>query len=341
MRPSDLTSSLISILPTGRPVYLTGAPGVGKSQVIQRCAADLGIDFFDFRPLLHDPSDLKFPIVDVAERTVHWVNTIFPKDPAWKGVIALEEVGLCPPLMQGALYQLALDRQIGDYRLPEGAWVVATSNRQEDRAGVGRVSTALTSRFVQLDLEVSLEDWLAWAAENGVRPELRAFLNYRPDLLHQFDPATNAKTFPCPRTWHFASDLLHVPPRLLHAVVSGCVGEAAAVELVGFLQVYRDLPDLDDVLKNPRTTTVPATKPAVLYALCGALAERSKALADLDNLAAFGMRLPEEFSALLLRDTFQANSSKAAGKVKGHAKLFTGEMSKYLAKHRSVLIDKN
>jgi len=341
MRPSDVTASLTSILPTGRPVYLMGAPGVGKSQVIQQCARNLGIDFLDFRPLLHDPSDLKFPIVDVPNRTVHWVNTIFPKDPEWKGIIALEEVGLCPPLMQGALYQLALDRQIGEYRLPEGAWIVATSNRQEDRAGVGRVSTALMSRFVQLDLEVSLEDWQAWAADQGLRPELRAFLNYRPDLLHQFDPSSNPKTFPCPRTWHFASDLLDVPQRLLHAVVSGCVGEAAAVELVGFLQVYRDLPDLDQVLNNPAGTTIPTTKPAVLYALCGALAEKSKALGNLDNLATFGLRMPDEFSALLLRDTFQGNSRRVNGKLKGDAKLYAGVMMKWLAKHRPALLDNN
>ncbi len=344
MRASDVKDMLTSVLmQTKRPFYLWGPPGVGKSDLFRQAAAALECEYMDFRPLLHDPSDLKFPIVEIDKLTVHWVNTIFPKDPAWRGIIVLEEMGLCPALMQGALYQLALDRQLGEYRLPDSARIVAVSNRREDRAGVGHISNALLNRFTHVDLEVNTDDWQAWAAEHDVSAEIRSFINFRPALLFTFDPAKTERAFATPRSWSFVNELLpHVPERLQHQVFSGTVGEGAAVELIAFLEVYRDLPDLDAILKNPLKVTIPVSKPAVMFALCGALADRSKGMDDLDALGQFFLRkeMPAEFSALTLRDTFLLNSKKVGGKPIAAPKLFAGSMSKWLARHRDVLLER-
>jgi MoxR-like ATPase len=344
MRPSDVSDTLSDILGhTLRPCWIWGPPGCGKSDLGRQAAAACDISYQDFRPLLHDPSDLKFPMVDIGAKTIEWVNSVFPKDPEWAGIIALEEVGLCPPLMQGALYQLALERQIGEYRLPKGARVIAISNRQEDKAGVVRQSTALLNRFVHLDLEVSNDDWQAWAVDAGIAVEVRSFLNFRPELLLKFDPKLNERAFPSPRSWAFVNEILpHVRERLQHQVFSGTVGEGAAVEFLAFLQVYRDLPDLDAVWKTPLKVAIPSAKPAVMFALTGALADQSKSKDNLDPLAQFYCQkgMPEEFSALALRDTFLTNSVKKGGKPVGAPKLFKGEMSKWLARHRDVLLSR-
>ena len=77
--------------------------------------------------------------------------------------------------------------------------------------------------------------------------------------------------FQTPRSWSFVSDVMHrTPMELLHRVVAGCVGDGPAAEFVGFLQLYRELPDLDVILTQPETTPVPR-EPAILYALIGAL----------------------------------------------------------------------
>ena len=130
-----------------------------------------------------------------------------------------------------------------------------------------------------------------------------AFLQYRPALLSQFEPATNLRAFPTPRSWAFVSDVLaHTPAELLHRVVAGCVGDGPAAEFVGFLQLYRELPDLDAVWKQPDTTPVPL-EPAVLYALVGALAEKCKSDATpVHGVVRYVLRFPDEFTLLALRD---------------------------------------
>src|SRR5436853_468664 len=81
-------------------------------------------------------------------------------------------------------------------------------------AGAGRANTALNNRFLRLDLEVSVEDWQAWAVANGVAPEVRAFIRFRPAMLFQFDPTTNPRAFASPRSWEFAGKVFaSAPPR--------------------------------------------------------------------------------------------------------------------------------
>jgi len=90
----------------------------------------------------------------------------------------------------------------------------------------------LASRLVHLDFEPDLEDWLAWAEGAGIDPRLRAFLRFRPRLLHAHDPASSEKAFPSPRSWEFASRILAARPHTeaFSALLRGTVGEAAALE---------------------------------------------------------------------------------------------------------------
>jgi hypothetical protein len=102
--------------------------------------------------------------------------------------------------------------------------------------------------------------------------------------------------------------LAKTPPALLHPVIAGCVGEGAAAEFIGFLRLYRELPDLDAVLTHPDSTPVPR-EPAVLYALVGALVERCRNdQAPLTNFVKYALRFPEEFAVLALRDALAVNS---------------------------------
>jgi hypothetical protein len=293
---------LAALLPTKRPVYLWGPPGVGKSSLVHAAAAKLGLAVVDLRAVLLDPVDLRgLPRLDGD--TARWCPPAFlPAD--GQGVLFLDELAQAPPLVQAACLQLTLDRTLGDYRLPDGWAVAAAGNRPEDRAGGHRLIAPLLNRFVHLDLEACPDEWQEWALGAGVAPEVRAFLRYRPALLFQFDPLVPARSFPTPRSWEFVGQVVaRAPAELLLPLVAGCVGEGPAAEFVGFLRLARALPDLDDALRRPESAPVPR-EPAVLYALAGALAERCRSAAPplLANVVTYAGRLPDEFAVLAVRD---------------------------------------
>ena len=81
----------------------------------------------DVRALLLDPVDLRgIPWRDGADRT-RWAPPAFlpPSDDPGRWLINLEELPSAVPMVQAALYQLVLDRKVGEYELPEGASLIA------------------------------------------------------------------------------------------------------------------------------------------------------------------------------------------------------------------------
>jgi hypothetical protein len=311
MKPSDVSRALAALVPTARPVYLWGPPGCGKSSIVRQAAGTLGLDLVDVRATLLDPVDLRgLPRLD-GDSAVWLPPAFLPR--GGTGLLFLDELAQAAPLVQAACLQLTLDRKIGEYALPDGWAVVAASNRSEDRAGTHRLISPLLNRFVHLDLEVSNDDWQQWAVTAGVVPEVRSFLAYRPALLFGFDPQANPRAFPTPRSWQFVSDALaRAPADLLHPVVGGCVGDGPAAEFLGFLRLYRELPDLSVVLSKPDSSPVPR-EPAVLYALVGALVEKCKTDPGcLGGFVAYALRLPDEFALLALRDALAVQPRLAA-----------------------------
>ena len=301
MRPSEVSKSLVALLPANRPVYVWGPPGCGKSSVVKQAADALKLPLIDLRATLLDPVDLR-GLPKLSGETAAWCPPAFlPRSGA--GILFLDELAQAVPMVQAACLQLVLDRKLGEYQLPDGWHVVAASNRSEDRAGTHRLISPLLNRFVHLDLEVSADDWQQWAVAANVAAEVRAFLRFRPNLLFQFDPASNPRAFPTPRSWQFVSDVLNrSPAESVSAVVAGCVGDGAAAEFVGFWRLYRELPDVEAALAQPETTPVPR-EPAVLYALVGALVEVCRRdHAPLASFVKYATRLPDEFALLALRD---------------------------------------
>ena len=162
--------------------------------------------------------------------------------------------------------------------------------------------TPLASRFVHLEIRVDAPDWCSWAAVNGIAAEVIFFIQFRPELLHQFDPQSREAAFACPRTWSFISNILQhrngLDTASERALFRGTVGEAAAVEFAAFLKVWRELPHPRAVIDDPENAVVPDNASA-LIALCGSLYR----MADNINLGAivtYAARLRREVGEFLV-----------------------------------------
>jgi hypothetical protein len=303
MTPKQIISSLCTLLAIRQPVFIWGAPGVGKSQVVAEVARKLDYALKDIRAVLLDPVDLRgIPRITEAGITEWCAPSFLPGvDDEEKGILFLDELNTAPPLVQAACYQLILDRRIGEYILPDGWAVIAAGNRENDRAVTHRMPTALCNRMVHLEFEVSLEDWIKWAAVSGIRPEVTAFLKFRPRLLHDFDPQSSSRAFATPRSWAFISAILSENPdkSVEYELYKGTVGDGAAAEFMGFLQVWRELPAVEKILEDPCHAPVPLD-PAALYAVSEALA----AMVCWENISEaikYLERLPVEFGVLCIR----------------------------------------
>lgn len=301
MNPKAIKDALKTLIPLQQPVFLWGAPGVGKSQVVRQVAKKMNLELTDIRAVLLDPVDLRGLPSITDEGTAHWCPPSFLPTTG-QGILFLDELNAAPPLVQAACYQLVLDRKVGEYTLPEGWTVVAAGNRENDKAVTHRMPSALANRFVHLDFSVDVSAWLEWAAEQDLPEVVRAFIRFRPNLLHAFDPKKDDKAFPSPRSWEFAARIVGATQssKLQLNMLKGTVGSGAAIEFAGFSRMFNQLPDPEEIINNPGTASIPE-EPATLYALCEALAQKAEAQTA-ESIVAYASRLPAEFGVLLVRD---------------------------------------
>jgi hypothetical protein len=308
MKPSQVLESLKALHQAKLPCILWGPPGVGKSDTVRQFHDWLGDDYGlrDIRALLLDPVDIRgLPSIN-GDQKAHWCPPAFlPVD--GKGIIFFDELASAPPLTQNALLQLFLDGRIGEYELPPGWWICAASNRETDRAFTHRMSTPMANRMVHIDYEVNVDDWITWAYQHQIYPMVIAFIHNFPHLLMDFDPLVDAqkneKAFASPRTWEFSSNILkqNPPQDIKFELLSGTIGKGPTGEYMAFEKVYRDLPDIDNVLSHPKTADVPKGKPDIMYSLTCALASAA-GQDNLSNIVTYGMRMEPEWSVKLMKD---------------------------------------
>lgn len=328
MNPEKAAVAINVGLDADIPVMIWGAPGVGKSETVFQVGAKNKLPIRDVRLSQMDPVDIR-GVPSVTNGHTFWnIPAFLPdveKEP--EGIMFFDEINQAPHAVQAAAYQLILDRKVGEYTLPAGWRILCAGNRLSDRAMAGKMSSALSNRLIHIDFEPLLKDWVNWANSNNIRPEIISFMRFRPEMLHDHDPGKDERSFQTPRTWAYASRVLNsTTPELEYEMLTAAVGKAAAGEFMSYIRIYRDLPDIEDIQKDPKNTIMPSD-PASLYATAGMLSEHTTEK-NIPKINTYLRRMPDEFQVPTVKMTIQRNNNL----------LETKEMAEWIADNTDILL---
>ena len=333
MRPYQLLETLKFSIENKFPVLIKGAPGVGKTAVAIQACAETDTELIISHPVVSDPTDFKglpFPVKNGTEATFLPFGDLLQLIKAEKPtVFFLDDLGQAPASVQAAAMQLLLARKINGHTVSNHVTFLAATNRRQDKAAVQGILEPVKSRFASIvELEVNVDDWVVWAFENNMPTELIAFIRFRPNLLHDFKPTSDIINTPNPRTVAFVGSMMNmgIPNDSEYEIIAGAAGEGFAAEFLGFLKVYKELPDIEKLIAHPDKAEVP-TEPSTLYAVCGALSAKADKK-NFGNIIRFTERLPGEFQVLLIKDSIKRNKSLAN----------TKDFSAWAVKHADVVL---
>ena len=252
------------------PLGIFGPPGVGKSTIITKFFRDKGVAVLDIRPMGITPEDImghgvianadsESPkVVRAVPDIVTALEAEKQKLGTDKGMIFIDEIDKAPPVVQGALLQVVLDRRAGFYDLPENTYVACGGNSADDGSFSEPLSRALVNRMSKLTYAgPTLEEFSEYMVEKSFHPIVQAFLRTQPQYVtDKFNPQEEQS--PTPRGWQAASNLLkHAPKSSRLKMLAGRVGSEAAHHLEATLKVYDSLVPISEIVADPTSARLP------------------------------------------------------------------------------------
>ena len=269
---SSLTNSLNVLIENHvkHSVFIWGAPGIGKSSAVKQVAKEQDLKLIDLRISQLAPTDIR-GLPYTKDGKAHFAPPSFLPTEG-EGILFLDELNMASPSVMGIAQQLILDRQVGDYKVPDGWFIIAAGNRTEDRAAISQMPAPVANRFIHFHIDCTLDSWKEYAITQGIDEKILSFLNFRPQLLYNFEK--NQSAWPSPRSWEFADTLLSV-----NLNIESAVGAGAASEFYAYQTIYRELPDIESIFRG-ENITVPS-EPSLIYAVCGAMINRASTANDI------------------------------------------------------------
>ena len=263
---------------TGLVPYIVSEPGLGKSALVKKFAKDNKLKLIDLRLSSLEPVDLAGAIKVTGDLAQYVPFDVFPikgkyLEPEYEGILLfLDELPSAHRQVLAASYRLILDRSVGQYELDERCVIICAGNSIHDKAIVNNIGTALQSRMIMLNLQVTAEEWVRNVAiPQNYDERIIAFVTAYPDQINTFSPKLVEESFSSPRTLEFANKLLSLADRndevtvTLQALLIGALGSKGGTALISFLKVYGLIPTVEEIVADQMTAKLP-TDPETQWA---------------------------------------------------------------------------
>ncbi len=292
-----------------------GAPGVGKSQLIRQIGEKYGFKVIDIRLAQMSEVEIGGLIYPNEDRTkTKWLSPEILPDEERDGkntILLLDEITSCPKRVQVAAYQLILDRRVGQYYLPEGTFVVALGNREDDDGVYIQLAGPLADRFEIHYIDVDFRSWkYDFALKAGVHPFVVDYLTFKPTALHNQVPGDENMVFATPRSWERVSDILKIDSDVTKTVIKnkiiGNIGTAEGNQFIEFCKKQKKYVVVDEFIEG---TAAAPEDPSELSILINAMVEKVSFLKGRVSVSALSQ---EEYVMVekVLRAMFRIPSSE-------------------------------
>lgn len=272
--------------------HLVGQPGVGKTAMYERIVARTG-----FRGIYIDTpntelGDLGIPMPNHESKTTcMYPNEIWGFHLDGPCVIFIDEFTKpSSPAVQNMLHPMLNERRFpGGKKLHEDSIVITAGNNTTDGVGDMLKDHSINRLTILPVANPTADEWLEWAALNGVAPEVMAWVKAYPHCMasyrdpaqadnpYNFNPKNPKRSFFSPRSGYRASNIIkqrHLITRnTLIASLCGTIGDAAARDMTAYIEVADTLPLWEDVIKNPTTAIVPTSPAALCIMAYGAVSK--------------------------------------------------------------------
>ena len=240
-----------------RPVFLLGAPGIGKTAIMEQIAQELGVGIVSYSMTHHTrQSAIGLPFItkknyggveyEVSEYTmseiIASVYDAIEETGKPEGILFLDEINCVSETLTPAILQFLQYKVFGRHRVPDGWIVVTAGNPAEYNRSIHDFDIATWDRLKRIDVEPDFGVWKEYAVAQGVHPAVLTYLEIRPDDFYRVETTVDGKSFVTARGWDDLSQMITLYERNGIAVDGLLVGQYVQnAEIAKRFAVYYDL----------------------------------------------------------------------------------------------------
>ena len=241
-----------------RPVLLLGAPGIGKTQIMEQIARECGIGLVAYTITHHTrQSALGRPFISqklfggteytvtgyTMSEIVAAVYEKMEKTGLSEGILFLDEINCVSETLAPAMLQFLQYKTFGNHAIPEGWIIVAAGNPPEYNKSVREFDVVTMDRVKKIEVEPDFSVWKEYAVKEQIHPAITSYLTARTGYFYRMETTVDGRQFATPRGWEDLSRLLEVYEKLgkkadREVIVQYIQHEKIAKDFANYLELY-------------------------------------------------------------------------------------------------------
>lgn len=248
------------VIPTirQRPVLLLGAPGIGKTQIMEQIARECRIGLVSYTITHHTrQSAIGLPFISKKEygekeyaiteytmsEIVASVYEKIEKTHLQEGILFIDEVNCVSETLAPAMLQFLQCKTFGNHAIPKGWVIVAAGNPPEYNRSVREFDVVTMDRVKKITVEPDYQVWKEYAYRENIHPAVISYLDTRPQHFYKMETTVDGRSFATPRGWEDLSRMIQVYEKLGKKADREVVGQYLQHELIAkdfanYLELY-------------------------------------------------------------------------------------------------------
>ena len=240
-----------------RPVFLIGAPGIGKTAIMEQIASEMDIAIVSYSMTHHTrQSAIGLPYLaekeyagrkcTVSEYTVSEIIAsiyeVMEKSGKKEGILFLDEINCVSETLAPSMLLFLQYKRFGNEQVPQGWVVVTAGNPPQFNKSVKEYDVVTLDRLKYMAVEENYQVWKQYASTANIHPAVLAYLDINQDHFYVIKSTVNGKQYVTARGWEDLSTALRGYERNNIPVNSSLVMEYITVpEIARKFSVYYDL----------------------------------------------------------------------------------------------------
>lgn len=206
-----------------RPVFLLGAPGIGKTAIMEQIAQELHIALISYSMTHHTrQSALGLPFIahreyqgmkyETSEYTmseiIASIYEVMEKSGIKEGILFLDEINCVSETLAPSMLQFLQYKVFGRHSVPDGWVIVTAGNPPEYNKSVREFDVVTMDRLKLLEVEADYKVWKEYAQHKGIHAAILNFLELKKDYFYKIETTVNGRSYVTARGWEDLSEIL-------------------------------------------------------------------------------------------------------------------------------------